>query len=463
MVPQKSLKPMAVTKVTASLAQRAADLRYEHLSPEARTVAGHCFLDFFGVALAGSHEPLTEIMAANVAEDGGSPHATVFGRGMHASAEQAAWLNGAMGHALDFDDVHLAMPGHPTVTIAPAVLALGEWRGIDGKQLIASFVAGVETACRVGLMTGTSHYAHGWHPTATTGAIGAAAAAANLLGLDAQKTAHALGIAATQAAGLKSVFGTMCKPMHAGHAAATGVQAARLAARGFTSNPAILDVEQGFIATQSTTSDPEAALQDPAGGFHLPKTLFKYHATCYFTHSSIEALDSIRREFAPRPETVVRVVLRVSPGHLRICNILEPKTGLEAKFSFRVTAALALLGENMASQALLCDATTQRRDVIALRDKVEVEPRQAASDTLNEVFVYLADGTVLSRVHDVGIPATDLKAQGERLKAKFNTLVNPALEASVARAIVESCEGLSDLRNVTELCRFAADTIGTAA
>jgi 2-methylcitrate dehydratase PrpD len=454
MAVQDSRKLQRASNVTAFLAQRTAELRYEHLSDEARTVAGHCFLDFFGVALAGSHEPLTEIMAATVAEDGGSPHATVIGRGSRGSVEQAALLNGAMAHALDFDDVHMAVPGHPTVSIGPTVLALGEWRGTSGREIITSFAAGVEMACRVGLMTGPSHYAHGWHPTATVGAIGAAAAAANLLGLDADRTAHALGIAATQAAGLKSVFGTMCKPMHAGHAAATGVQAARLAARGFTSNPAILDVEQGFIATQSTTADPQAALHNPPGGFYLPQVLFKYHATCYFTHSSIEALGAIRREFAPRPESVRRVVLRVSPGHLRICNILEPKTALEAKFSLRMTSALALLGENTASEAVFCDATMHRPDVINLCDKVEVEPRQATSETLTEVFVHLDDGTVLRQVYDVGIPETDLAAQGDKLKAKFMKLAEPALGADAARAVAERCGGLSNLQNLTELCQL---------
>ena len=251
--------------VTAALAEKAANLRYDDLSTEARTVAGHCFMDFFGVTLAARHEPLANILAEQIAEDGGTPQATVIGRGTRANIEQAALLNGAMSHALDFDDVNFSLGGHPTVPIAPAVLALAEHRKLDGKRLLEAFAAGFETECRIGRLVGRSHYQRGWHTTATVGAIGAAAAVSNMLRLDAATTAHALGIAATQAAGLKSVFGTMCKPLHPGRAAAIGLQAARLAQRGFTCNPAILDVEQGFTATQSEEPEPESRARGAAG------------------------------------------------------------------------------------------------------------------------------------------------------------------------------------------------------
>ncbi len=161
-------------------------------------------------------------------------------------------INGAAGHAHDYDDVHMAMNGHPTVPVAPAVLALAEHHHKGAHALLAAFAAGVDTECIIGRYIGASHYAEGWHATGTLGSFGAAAAAANLLELDAEATARALGIAGTQAAGLKSQFGTMCKPLHAGHAAATGVQAARLAARGFTSRTDILEIPAGFRGNART-------------------------------------------------------------------------------------------------------------------------------------------------------------------------------------------------------------------
>lgn len=442
--------------VTAALAEKAATLRYEDLTPEARTIVGHCFMDFFGVTLAGRHEPLANILAEQIAEDGGAPQATVIGRNMRANIEQAALLNGAMSHALDFDDVNFALGGHPTVPVAPAVLALAEYRKLDGKRLVEAFAAGFETECRIGRLVGSSHYQHGWHSTATIGTIGAAAAVSNMLRLDAATTAHALGIAATQAAGLKSVFGTMCKPLHPGRAAAIGLQAARLAQRGFTSNPAILDVEQGFVATQSTTPNPQGALVDPPGGYYLSQTLFKYHAACYLTHSSIEASNRLRREFDLDAKAIRKVTLSVDEGHLRVCNIQKPQTGLEVKFSLRATNALALMGENTASDATYTDNTARRGDLVDLTDKVEVATWKKKSHTLSEVAVHLDDGRVLRKEFDVGIPMTDLAAQGASLTQKFMGLAEPAIGAERAKRVAEMSAHLAGLKDVGELMALVA-------
>jgi 2-methylcitrate dehydratase PrpD len=442
--------------VTAVLAEKAASLRYDDLSAEARTVAGHCFMDFFGVTLAARDEPLANILAEQIAEDGGTPQATVIGRGTRANIEQAALLNGAMSHALDFDDVNFNLGGHPTVPVAPAVLALAEHRKLDGKRLVEAFAAGFETECRIGRLIGKSHYQRGWHTTATVGTMGAAAAVSNMLRLDAATTAHALGIAATQAAGLKSVFGTMCKPLHPGRAAAIGLQAARLAQRGFTSNPAILDVEQGFVATQSEDPNPQAALVDPTGGFYLPQTLFKYHAACYLTHSSIEASNMLRREFALQLDAIRKVTLSVDEGHLRVCNIEKPQTGLEVKFSLRATNALALLGENTASDATFSDSTARRGEVVDLCSRIDVATWKQKSHTLSEVAVHLNDGRVVRKAFDVGIPMTDLAAQGTSLTQKFFGLAEPAVGAERAREIAAISGKLDSVKDVSELMALVA-------
>ena len=456
---QKTSSPTR-SDLTMALAEKAANLRYDHISDAARTVAGHCLLDWFGVTLAAWNEALAQILAADIADEGGAAQATAVGRGTKVPVRQAALLNGAVSHALDFDDVNFAMGGHPTVPIAAAVLPLAEHSGLDGKRLIEAFAAGFETECRIGRYMGPSHYAKGWHNTATYGAIGAAAAASNLLRLDAATTAMAMGIAATQAAGLKSVFGTMCKPLHGGRAAATGLQAARLAQRGFTSNPAILEVEQGFGATQSTTTDPEAALADPPGGFYLPQTLFKYHAACYLTHSSIEASNMLRRQHSLQADAISKVELNVNDGHLKVCNIPSPKTGLEIKFSLRATNALALLGENTANDGLFTDKTAARADVIALREKIEVKPKPVSPHTLSEVVVHLKDGRVVRQAHDVGIPMTDLARQGAALREKFTTLAEPVIGAARARKVADICGRFSELSRVPELMDLVRDRAG---
>src|SRR5207244_6605181 len=247
-------------------------------------------------------------------------------------AWSAALVNGAIGHALDYDDVNLPMPGHPSVAILPGRLALAEQRHSTGREVIAAFVAGYETACRIGMALRPGHYNLGFHATGTVGAVGAAAACARLLGLDTAATAQALGIAGTQAAGLKSQFGTMCKPFHAGKASHNGLLAARLAARGFSSRPDFVECEQGFGLTHGPDFRPGAALAAPPDGFYIFANLFKYHAACYLTHGPIECARAVREQQPPAPAAIAQITLRLDKSCERVCNIGAPSDGLEAEF-----------------------------------------------------------------------------------------------------------------------------------
>src|SRR4051812_11175020 len=225
-------------ELTRALAAQASAMTYDALPEEVRALARQCVLDYFGVALAGADDPLVAIVLDELAEAGGNPQASLIGHAQRLPALSAALINGAIGHALDYDDVNLAMPGHPSVAILPGLLALAETRQSSGREVIAAFVAGYETACRIGSAMRPGHYDRGFHATGTVGCLGAAAACARLLKLDAEATAQALGIAGTQAAGLKSQFGTMCKPFHAGKASYNGLLAARPSPpRGFRPPP----------------------------------------------------------------------------------------------------------------------------------------------------------------------------------------------------------------------------------
>jgi hypothetical protein len=210
---------------TRALAAQNAAWTFEGVPADARTLVRHCLLDWIAVTLAGAQEPVTHMLAEEAREQGGFPQATVVGHGFAASSRQAALINGAASHALDFDDVNMSFTGHPSVVLVPALLALAEARGASGAAFMTAFVAGYETLCRIGASVSPGHYALGFHSTGTIGTFGAAAACAHLLQLDAEDTADALGIAATQAAGLKAMFGSMCKPLHAGKAGADGMMA----------------------------------------------------------------------------------------------------------------------------------------------------------------------------------------------------------------------------------------------
>lgn len=428
-----SAQPAAAPQsLTAALADLVLETRAEDLTPEAIAVARQCLLDWFGVTLAARDEPLVRILMQEIGGEVQAPECTLIGRTGRANLLNAALINGAMSHALDFDDV-IATMGHPTVPVAPAVFALAEKLGASGRDALLAFVLGVEAECRVARYMGPSHYARGWHGTATFGAFGATAAAAKLWGLDKTQMLHAFGLAGTQAAGLKSVFGTMAKPLHPGKAAQTGLLSARLAKAGFTSDTDILASAQGFGDTQSTTLDPAALLEPHPHRFVVVDALFKYHAACYLTHNAIEAADHLRRAHALTPDQIERVAVHVLPGHLGVCNIQEPATGLECKFSLRMTTALALAGEDTFRDDLYSDATATRPDLVALRRRVIVEP--SASDLATRVEVTLKDGRRLAHTANVAIPERDLAAQQAKIDRKFLHLATPALGATKADAL----------------------------
>src|SRR4029077_9241029 len=265
--------------------------------------------------------------------------------------------------------------------------------------------------------------------TGTVGSFGAAAACARLLGLQTIETAAALGIAGTQAAGLKSQFGTMCKPFHAGKAAQNGLLAARLAARGFSSRTDIVECVQGFALTHGPDFTPAAALATPEGGFHMLANLFKYHAACYFTHAPIECARRLRGEHGLTPEMIARITLRIDTSCDRVCNIATPADGLQSKFSLRQTVAMALAGVDTASLGAYSAANARDPGLIALRERIGFDWQNNWPQTLAEVELELADGRHLLARHDAGIPASDVAEQGQRLATKFDALVEPTLGA----------------------------------
>jgi 2-methylcitrate dehydratase PrpD len=419
-------------------------------------LARQCMLDYIGVGLAGADDALVLILLDELSEPGADSQASVIGHPIGLPVLAAALVNGAAGHALDYDDVNLAMPGHPSVAILPALLALAEQRQSSGREVIAAFVAGYETACRIGMAMRPGHYGRGFHATGTVGCFGAAAACARLLGLDADATAQALGIAGTQAAGLKSQFGTMCKPFHAGKASQNGLLAARLAARGFSSRPDLVECEQGFAPTHGPDFDPEAALAEPLDGYYILANLFKYHAACYMTHGPIECGRKLRDQHRVVPDEIVAIALSVHRGSDRICNIAAPTDGLEAKFSLRQTVAMALSGVDTASLGTYSAATATDPALVALRQRVDFDFRDDCPEAAAELAVTLRDGKVLRVSHDAGIPSADIAAQGERLAAKFEALAAPVLGAGRARELRQAIDRLDDLPDAGEVARLAA-------
>jgi len=447
---------MSGENLTQVLARKSAALEYEDLPAPAHELARQCVLDYFGVALAGAGDELVRLLLDELSEAGGAQQAHIVGHPTRLPALSATLVNGAAGHALDYDDVNMAMPGHPSVAILPALLALAELKRSSGREVIAAFVAGYETACRIGAALQPGHYNLGFHSTGTVGAFGAAAACARLLRLDAETTAMALGIAGTQAAGLKSQFGTMCKPFHAGKAAQNGLLAARLAARGFSSRLDIVECVQGFASTHGPDFSAEAALATPAAGLHLYANLFKYHAACYLTHAPIECARRLRKQHGLIPEMIAGITLRLDASCERVCNIPAPIDGLQSKFSLRQTVAMVLAGVDTASLSAYSAENARDPALVRLRERIDIDWQENWPQTLSELEIALTDGRRFMERHDAGIAAADIADQGRRLAAKFDALVEPVLGAPRARELRETIAGLDRLPDGAALAGLAA-------
>lgn len=388
--------------ISEAIAGFATGTPREAMAESARHVLRLSLLDWLAVAQAGRDEPVSRIVRDLVAAEGGAPEAGLIGHPVKLPARAAALANGATSHALDYDDTHFGYLGHPSVAVLPAALALAEKLAAGGAALLDAALVGVESACRIGVWLGRGHYQQGFHQTATSGCFGAAMAAARLLRLDRARACHALGIAATRASGLKSQFGTMGKPYHAGMAAANGLEAACLAAAGFVSNPRGLECQQGFAATHAGEAGDGAGLFEGLGrSFLFEAVQHKFHACCHGTHAALEALIAARDACGLVPGGIRSVTVTVHPRYLDVCNIAAPATGLEAKFSYRMTAAMVLAGRDTGSLATFSDEACRDPDLVALRDLVTVATDPAMSDSAAAIAVERSDGTRLERHHDL--------------------------------------------------------------
>ncbi|MGV6813296.1 MAG: MmgE/PrpD family protein [Brevirhabdus sp.] len=378
------------------------------------------WFDWLAVGIAGAQEPAARIVRDMVLDESGVAQAALFGTRTRLPARAAALANGTASHALDYDDTHFAHIGHPSVAVLPAVMAMAARMGVSGKAAQEAALIGVEGAIRVGIWLGRDHYQAGFHQTATAGAFGATMAAGRLLGLNAEPMAHGLGLCATRASGLKSQFGTMGKPLNAGLAAANGVEMADLAARGFLSRSDGMETAQGFGPTHHGALAQAQALAGLGEDWLFASVRHKFHACCHGLHAMLEAF----REIAPTLDAhrVSGVEVTTHPRWMSVCNISRPRTGLEAKFSYRLTAAMALAGVDTGALSSFSAENAVDPGLMRLRDLVRVSADPELKETQARISIEIEDGSTLGAFHDLegGVP---LNMLSERLGAKAVSLL----------------------------------------
>ncbi len=385
-------------------------------SPDALEMMRLSLMDWAACGIAGREEPLAVILRDKGLSEGGKAEASVIG-GDKLPAPRAAMINGAVSHALDYDDTHFAHIGHTSVGVIPAALAVAERVGASFDDFLTACLIGSEGAVRVGVWLGRDHYQVGYHQTATAGAFGACLAALRLLGADQAQAIAGIGLVSSKAAGLKAQFGTMAKPLNAGLAAEAGVEAALWAMAGMTST------EQGLQAFGVTHhGDADAAAFDGLGGtWRMLEVSHKFHACCHGLHAMLEALSEVSVD----PADVVSVEITTHPRWMTVCNKPAPHTGLEAKFSYAQTAAMALVGVDTSAIAAFSDMVAQRSDLVALRDVVTVVTAESLTEMQARVRITLRDGAVLDAAHDLAAPMA-LEARAAKLMRKAQGLVPDA-------------------------------------
>lgn len=411
------------TGLTRALAEFVSAFPASDIPAAAYDNARRAIADVVGVAFAGRRQPVGRIILDYVADQGGRPVAGVFGGGW-TSPELASLANGVFAHAMDFDDTNHPLYGHPSCSIVPAIFALADQSGATFERALAAYVIGVEVDAALGGVMMMAHSDAGFHSTGTIGTVGAAAAAARVLGLDAETTRNALAIAASRAAGLRINVGSMTKPLHAGAAASSAVQAARLAARGWDANPGTLDGPLGFCATflgrlPSEDLDFTAnlgrqwALTQPHG------LAIKPFPCCGATHPAIDAAIALHGDLDG--EDVERVRIGVSEKAVSLLRYERPTTPNQGRFSATYTVAAALrngaIGIDDFSDAALADPGVR---ALVARCVVEVDDRhRGATQYPASVRVHTANGRTLERTVDLARGKNANPLTEAELKAKF--------------------------------------------
>jgi 2-methylcitrate dehydratase PrpD len=457
--------------ITDEIAGFAISIKASDIPDDASHLAKRSVIDGIGLAFAGARAECGHIAQRYLAGLGLSATngCTVVGTPMKVPARFAAFANGLAIHADDYDDTQLAVAKdrvyglltHPTAPALPPVLAIGERDHRSGADVMLAYQIGVEVECKVAEAIMPRHYQHGFHSTATCGSIGAAAAAARLLGLDREAARRAISIGATQAAGLRENFGTMTKPFHAGRAAENGMVAAEIAALGFTASPNGLEADRGFFRAAGGGYAPdmiEGKLGRP-WTFVSPGVSIKPHPSGSLTHPGMAVMMELIRKHDIRADQVRRVTVGTNHNMPNALIHHRPKNELQAKFSMEFCMAILLL-ERRGGLEEFTDAVVNRPDVQAMITKVDfgvnAEAEAAGFDKMTTIVeVELADGRRVSGRADFGKGSPANPMTDSELSDKFRQCAAWArVPAARAEAILEVLWRIDALADVNELTRL---------
>jgi 2-methylcitrate dehydratase PrpD len=447
--------------IATELAKRITAMRYDDVPAEAVHWAKVSLTDTVACALAGAHEDCAAIVARVLGTGNGGGPSSIWGTRARTTPLDAAAINGTAVHALDYDDCNNTLGGHPSVPILSAVIPLAESVGTSGRDVLLAFITGFETQARIAMGVNLHHYHKGWHPTATLGIFGAAAGSARLLGLDAGKTATTLAIAVSLSCGVKANFGTMTKPLHAGHCARNGLYAALLAREGFTANHGAFEHKQGFFEVFNGAGNYDASriLEHWADPLDMlsPGVGLKQYPCCASTHSAIDAAILLRKQHDLTPERIAKVESVTHAAALAHTDRPRPASALDAKFSVQYCVARALMHGNVVFEHFDEQAVSDP-EVERLLQRVEARPHAYQPHGMAEhyqgvVNVTTTDGQQYSARVDQPLRGPQNLAPPDQGEPKFRDCAARVLRADAIPGVLETLrrfESLADVREFTD-------------
>ena len=420
---------------TRMLANLVVGTRWQDVPAQVRHETVRSFVNWLGCAVGGAPHPGVAAAVRAATTYAGPSTATLLGLSRRSDPIAAALVNGVSSHVLDFDDTHDGTLIHPSSPVLSATLALAEDRGVSGEAMLEAFLLGVEVACRVGMAISPTHYDAGWHITGTCGSIGAAAASARLLGLDAERTAWAIGIGASQPVGLRVHFGSMVKSFHPGRAAQNGLLAALLAVEGFDAAPDGIEGRRGFAEVLSSHFDVNCTTDGLGESWEIMRNTYKPFACGLVVHPAIDLCTRLRAEPDFTLDAIEEVRLRVHPLVMDLTGKREPMSGLEGKFSIFHAAAVALV-DGDGGEAEFSDARVLAPEVVAIRRRVTATVEPDFKRTQCEVVLRMRDGSERRAETTTPLGSLGNAMSDEALSRKFLGLAGPVLGTAKATSLL---------------------------
>lgn len=442
--------------VTIKLAEFAVNTGFEDIPTEVIEKGKERFIDTIGCILGGCNEEVAKIILRYLEGIGGTPDSRIIGCGHKTSIQNAALANGTIGHALDFDDSQLSFIGHPSVAILPAVLAIAEKERASGKKVLEAFLVGFEAVCKIGRGVNPKLYNNGWHATSAIGVLGAAIAACKLLELNVDEMSSAMGIAASQACGLRENFGTMTKPFHAGKAAEAGVISAMLAKGGFTAAKNILEGKRGFCSTLSGEYDLDKIIDNPGDPYEIvsPGVHTKPYPSCLATHSIIDATIFLAKENNIDAKDVESVECGVGSLAIEVLIHDSPKTSLEGKFSAQFATAISLL-DRRASLDQFTDKKVQDSKTVNLMKKIKMVAHPDLAEipmpSRSIITIKMKDGREFLKRVDAAKGSPENPLSKEEIVEKYRDCSEPVIGREKVDRSIDMIWNLDKIEDINQL------------